>query len=123
MNNIPSKKAIASLLARRLGFGRRPDGSPVSNGAEGVALLRFVLEYWRDQRISSREMLSRADTLLDGHGIVPLRSINGRAHAYYVNLGETYEPTVLLDTALNNVRLTSWGDYVEGQERKGNRFA
>jgi len=67
-------------------------------------------------------MMQRVDEILEGYGIEGLESVNGRAHAYYVNMGDTYAPTILLDTSSDSVRVTSWGDWVEAQERKGNRF-
>ena len=122
MRRIPSKKRILEALAKTLGSGRTAEGVPVAHGAEGAAFLRFALERWRDKQLRTREMLDIADSLLDGHGVESLRSDNGRAEAYYVNMGDTYDTTVLLDLPRETVFIMSWGDYVEKEERAGNRF-
>lgn len=40
--------------------------------------------------------------------------------ALYVNVGDTYMPTLLLDTRTGSLRVISWGDFVE---KRPNRFA
>lgn len=111
---IPSLKRIQDGLGRH--FAK--EGHP-----ERAEHLRTALEQWRDGSIRSRYMLEIADRLLDGHGIEYLRSDNGRAHMSYVNMGDTYTTTVILDTSKDAVYIADWGTWVETEERKGNRFA
>ena len=37
--------------------------------------------------------------------------------ATYVNMGDTYTPTILHDSVTGNFVVTSWGDWVESHER------
>jgi len=43
--------------------------------------------------------------------------------AVYINMGETYAATLLFDYARGRWLVTSWGDWVEAQERKGKVYA
>ena len=38
--------------------------------------------------------------------------------AEYVNLGDTYDMTILRDNETGNYRLTSWGDWVEANDKR-----
>lgn len=87
-----------------------------------VTVLRNLFVAWKEGRVSSRDMLEEANQVLKGHGVEHLRSINGKAEAYYVNRGETYALTVLLDTSKDRIELMPWGDWVEKEERRGNKF-
>lgn len=85
--------------------------------------LRMLLEGWRDRGISSNAMLESANEYLRGHGVEYIESDNGRARAYYVNMGDTYNGTLLLDVRRHRVWVTTWGDWLEAEERAGNRFS
>lgn len=115
--HIPSKKALTErlwpALVNTVGYDR-------ANAA--LKVVRNLLVAWRDGLVSSRDMLEEANTLIHGHGVEHLRSRNGNADAYYVNRGETYSVTLLLDTSKDRVWLTSWGAWVEAEERQGNSF-
>jgi hypothetical protein len=104
------------------GVLEKAHGDPEQN----IKKLRKVLVQWRDREIKSREMLEAADKILEGFGIEYLVSEKddqwGAHGAYYVNLGDTYVPTILLDLDRNRVWATSWGDWVEAEERQGKRF-
>ena len=58
--------------------------------------------------------------VLEGYGV---EGINGQwldnyycdIIATYVNMGDTYDATILFDHATGNYRLTSFGDYVEAR--------
>lgn len=84
--------------------------------------LRYLLNDWKHESISSRDMMTEANGLLEGHGVEHIRSRNGRAEAYYVNMGDTYNATILLDIHKNRVEATDWGSWVEKEERQGNTF-
>lgn len=112
MRHIPSKKKLVEML-----------WDVMRDRRELIPNLRKLLEEWKHRGISSREMMEEANGILDGHGVEYLESDNGRAEAYYVNMGDTYTPTILLDTKKDRVWATDWGSWVEAEERKGNRFA
>jgi hypothetical protein len=120
MRHIPSEKMLRKV------FGDTLDKTRPWGSQEGVKQLRQVLVRWRDREIKSREMLKEADRILQGFGIEYIRSARDDVYdahgAYYVNQGDTYVPTILLDLDRNRVWATSWGDWVEAEERQGKRF-
>lgn len=68
-----------------------------------------------------------ANELLSGHGVEPLKGewsngYWGDIRAVYVNMGDTYANTLLYDRNYG-FRITSYGDFVEDCERKGEVFA
>jgi hypothetical protein len=101
-------------------------GKTKIGAVNGVRHLREVLVRWRDREIKSREMLEEVNRILEGFGIEYIRSARDDVYdahgAYFVNMGDTYDPTILLDLDRNRVWATSWGDWVEAEERQGKRF-
>jgi len=71
-------------------------------------------------------MLAEANQLLNGHGVEYIRSEDDDQHeahgAYYVNMGDTYTPTLLLDLDRDRVWATDYGSWVEAEERAGRKF-
>jgi len=62
-------------------------------------------------------LMERANNLLDGHGVEYIS--HGELAAAYVNFGDPYDVTLVLDdTATPTFRLTSWGGLVETWERE-----
>jgi hypothetical protein len=94
----------------------------VFGDSQKAVQLRTLFSDWKNGDLKSREMLEEANGILDGLGIEHLRSQNGKAEAYYVNMGDTYKATILLDIVKDRVIATSWGDYVEYEEAHGNKF-
>ena len=117
MRHIPSKKTLTErlwpALVNNVGFDR-------ANASQKV--LHNLLVAWRDGRVGSREMMEEANELLYGHGVEYIRSRNGKVDVYYVNRGDTYSTTLLLDIGQDRVKIGSWGDIVESEERRGNKF-
>jgi hypothetical protein len=69
--------------------------------------------------------LETADAMLDGMGVEPLTPENAYVDRYYnnivalyVNMGDTYAPTILYDTEYEQFMVTSWGDFLEGWEKE-----
>jgi hypothetical protein len=117
MRHIPSKK----MLRERLWSGQvNREGFDLANATLTVILNLLVA--WRDGLVGSREMLEEANDVLKGHGVEHLISRNGRAEAFYVNREDTYSTTVLLDTKRDKVWITSWGAWLEAEEKRGNKF-
>lgn len=125
MRHIPSEQRLYSMLSGVLEKARSYPGQvPGEDSVRfNVKQLRAILVAWRDGKMRSQEMLSSVDRILDGHGVEHLRSVNGRAEAYYVNMGDPYRPTLLLDLGKDRVWTTDWGTWVETEERRGNAFA
>jgi len=77
--------------------------------------------------VSSAEEIYRAmdsvDKLMGGHGVETLQDENAYVDSYwrnaialYVNMGETYQTTLLYDTESSVFLITSYGDFYEGWE-------
>ena len=77
-------------------------------------------------RPSEDELILHAmNEVLEGFGTEAIESPDYQVDRYhygivavYVNRGDTYEPTVLYETETGRFRLTSWGDWVERNERR-----
>lgn len=66
-------------------------------------------------------IMSMLDELLEGHGVEVIcvggEWVDSYHHdivASYVNMGDTYDTTVVLDHRSGRYLVTSWGDFVEG---------
>jgi predicted dehydrogenase len=78
----------------------------------------------------ARTILEFANAIMDAHGIEYLSpaegdrdySVYGGNGASYVNIGDTYDGTLLYDEKKQNFYATSWGDFVEQAERRGRKF-
>ena len=69
------------------------------------------------------DILGIIDTLLEGYGAEPLKGDHVDNYymdinILYINLGDTYTPTVLYDTLLNRFFVCSWGDYIESKPER-----
>lgn len=68
------------------------------------------------------KVLEEVDRLVAGNGVEPVRDENandryyGDVVALYVNMGDTYETTLLYDTVEHEFHVTSWGDWYEAYE-------
>lgn len=68
------------------------------------------------------KVLEEVDRLVAGNGVEPIRDENandryyGDVVALYVNMGDTYETTLLYDTVEHEFHVTSWGDWYEAYE-------
>lgn len=126
--SIPSLKTLTTMLSGVLEKSRNIPGGVHGEDAvkHNLKTLRNVLVQWRDRELKSREMLEQADKILDGHGVEYIGSSDDDMHsahgAYYVNMGDTYTPTLLLDLDKARVYATDWGSWVEAEERAGRSF-
>lgn len=73
----------------------------------------------RLKRERTRAALAAVDKLIGGHGVEYIRADSGRWGAYVVNMGDTYDATVMLqDHPRESVIVgRSWGDYIERYDR------
>lgn len=60
-------------------------------------------------------VLRRIDQFLGTHGVEYVQTDNGRWSAYYANSGDTYRPTVMIQTRPRIAVIIGrdWGSYVE----------
>ena len=69
------------------------------------------------------DILGIIESLLEGNGVEPLKGDHVDNYymdinILYINLGDTYTPTVLYDTLLNRFFVCSWGDYIESKPKR-----
>ena len=81
-------------------------------------------EYGRARADAVDTALDVIDDILDAHGV---EAIRGNYHvsnyyydavALYVNMGDSYNGTVLYDTEKEKFYVTTYGDWVERNERR-----
>jgi hypothetical protein len=75
----------------------------------------------------AREALERVNRLTRCHGVEDLvrdRFSVNQCHPryYYVNTGDTYTATIAYSLVSGTFRVTSWGDIVETEERRGIKY-
>ena len=66
------------------------------------------------------EILEEANKILNGFGVEPITDENAFVNKYYydiiglyVNMGDTYDKTIVFDTERQKFLITSWGDFYE----------
>jgi len=69
------------------------------------------------------KILEAANEVLEGYGVEAIHKEDAWVDGYYgdiiatyVNMGDTYENTLLLDSETEEFLWTSWGDFLEGWE-------
>ncbi len=72
------------------------------------------------------DAMDKANEILDGHGIEAAKGEGSNLGSYwrdtilvYVNLGDTYDTTILFDPDEEEFSIGSWGDFVENWENEG----
>jgi len=69
------------------------------------------------------ERLEKISDLIGGYGVEAIEG-NGNDRYYmdtvalYVNMGDTYNTTVLYNTQIDKYAIVSWGDWVERNQRR-----
>lgn len=68
--------------------------------------------------------LDRVNAILKGFGVEAIEADKVHDPYYqhiallYVNLGETYQPTIYFNTITSTFNVGSWGDWVEANDRR-----
>ena len=64
-----------------------------------------------------QRVLECINKIVEGHGVEVIGDCNScrdeDIHAEYVNMGDTYNTTILYNRHTGTFNLTSWGDFVE----------
>lgn len=77
------------------------------------------------QTLKPDDAMDEVNKALEGHGVerIPFDdesdSWQRGTLSTYVNMGDTYDPTIIWDAHKGRFLVTSWGDFVEWSERKG----
>lgn len=70
----------------------------------------------------NERVLCALNQLLEGFGVEAIRggihvdSYHGSIVASFINMGDTYDTTIILNHDSNEYQITSWGDWVERNE-------
>lgn len=68
--------------------------------------------------------MAALNVVLEGHGVESIQKDGtyGTPEALYVNMGDTYNTTIIWDDGRQTWFVESWGDWVEKAERRGLKF-
>ena len=84
---------------------------------EVVSYFKQILEH----NIDTVDIFECFNALLGGHGVEVLYDKDGCTPiAEYINMGNTYSPTLLFDMKESEFKLTSWGDWYEEWAQRRN---
>jgi hypothetical protein len=121
------KKAIATYFAR-VGAkanprrknppkGFRIAGPAVKTLVDGLRISKADAQRLKDMMdTGAPRILQAADKMMDGNGVERISGVGGGL--MYVNMGDTYDTTLIYDYKTNRFVVSSWGDIVERQPRR-----
>jgi hypothetical protein len=114
---LPSVKTIADQLGQ--GIEREHGKENVLSVSKSV---RLAMERAHNHRTTDRA-LDEINELLHGYGVESIRDNEydryyGDIGLLYVNMGDTYAPTIIYDTRQERFLVASWGDIVEGDQKR-----
>lgn len=90
-------------------------------------VIAWAEKCYHDPRESSRAypecLMLALDAVLGGYGVEPIHghhvdNYHGDIQAVYINFGDTYDTTLLLDHETDRVSVTSYGDWIETHENR-----
>jgi hypothetical protein len=114
------RKPMLPKLPNPLGL---PDPLGITDHPDGV---KYKMDQKKLNKLKKKfknpdELLEEANLLMGGFGVEALQpegawinSYYGNTIALYVNMGDTYDQTLVYDTETGKYLLTSWGDFYEG---------
>ena len=121
------KKAIATYFAR-VGAKANPrrknplNGVRIAGPAVKTMVDRLRISKADAQRLKDMmdtgapRILQTADKMMNGNGVERISGVGGGL--MYVNMGDTYDTTLIYDYKTNRFVVSSWGDIVERQPRR-----
>ena len=114
--NYPSVKTITT----RLGEGLRKEHG-VNAESKAMIIRAYMLGGFNPAQVDLA--LGAINKIMGGYGVVALTDNGWDTHycncgVLYVNMGDTYCPTVCYDTRKNHWMISSWGDLVENNPRR-----
>ena len=96
----------------------------IHDGRDPEATARKLYRAIKNPKLSVDATMSLADELIEGHGIEAIRGDYQVDNYYmdivalYVNMGDTYNATLLYETDTGRFRVTTMGDWVEKNQRR-----
>jgi hypothetical protein len=114
--NYPSIKTIMERLADPL--SKQDSFSPKR---AAVLIRAYMLSADNPKRVDAA--LDEISGIIGGYGVQPITDNEWDGYycdagALYVNMGDTYVPTVVYDTRKDRWMICSWGDLVEGDPKR-----
>ena len=79
---------------------------------EEYASVGLWLSHCHNRPETSALIMEAANEILGGYGVEGIRDSQDDWLSY-VNMGDTYDETLLYDSGLNEFKFGSWGDFVE----------
>jgi hypothetical protein len=115
----PSKNTIIECLGDNLLKEYAPKDADTT-----ACEIRFAIIAATTPRMVD-DALDRINGLIHGYGVEAIRNPNdgwkryyGDISLLYVNMGDTYAPTVIYDVKNQSWHITSWGDFIESKPRR-----
>lgn len=110
----PARRPAAQRKNPTKGF--RIGGPAVKTMSERLRISKADAQKLKDMMdTGAPRILQAADGMMDGHGV---ERIPGRPGLMYVNMGDTYDTTLIYDYKTDRFVVSSWGDIVERQPRR-----
>jgi hypothetical protein len=123
---IPSQRKFVEAFGPEVGLAAYRLAKGLDDPRQHPAVVAWAEKCYHDPCENSQAygecLLTALNTVLGGYGDEPIRGrhVDGYyqdIQASYVNMGDTYTTTVLLDHETNRLVITSWGDWYERHER------
>lgn len=97
--------------------GFRIAGPAVKTMVDGLRISKADAQKLKDMMdTGAPRILQTADKMMDGNGVERISGVGGGL--MYVNMGDTYDTTLIYDYKTNRFVVSSWGDIVERQPRR-----
>ncbi len=72
----------------------------------------------------NERMMCAINQIVEGHGVeVVMKRDAMQPDMSYVNMGDTYTETLVLDHNKGSLKVESWGDWVERNDPQGEKYA
>lgn len=112
---MPNKKELRALVERAHGAG--PEAERQLRVLNKSLRAACDARYWRDTEAA----METATVAMGGYGVERAtyeQSDDRLVDFYYVNMGDTYNATLVADNLAHRFRISTWGDEVEIAERR-----
>jgi hypothetical protein len=97
--------------------GFRIAGPAVKTLVDGLRISKADAQKLKDMMdTGAPRILQTADKMMNGNGVERISGVGGGL--MYVNMGDTYDTTLIYDYKTNRFVVSSWGDIVERQPRR-----
>ena len=97
--------------------GFRIAGPAVKTLVDGLRISKADAQKLKDMMdTGAPRILQTADKMMNGNGVERISGMGGGL--MYVNMGDTYDTTLIYDYKTNRFVVSSWGDIVERQPRR-----